>query len=80
MPRIVPLSWQKLVCVFEQVGYHRAGQKRSHIKLERPGSPRPLIIPRYDEVGPDIIPNLIRTANISREAFFSLLANCLFPA
>jgi predicted RNA binding protein YcfA (HicA-like mRNA interferase family) len=76
MPRLTPLSWQKLVSVFEQVGYRRAGQKGSHIKLERPGSPRPLIIPRYDEIGPDIILNLIRTANISREAFFSLLENC----
>jgi predicted RNA binding protein YcfA (HicA-like mRNA interferase family) len=76
MPRLTPLSWQKLVCVFEQIGYHRAGQRGSHIKLERSGTPRPLIIPRYDEIGPDIILNLMRTANISRVAFFSLLDNC----
>jgi predicted RNA binding protein YcfA (HicA-like mRNA interferase family) len=76
MPRITPLSWQKLVCVFEQIGYCQAGQKGSHIKLERPGSPRPIIIPRYEEIGPDIILNLIRTANISRDEFFSLLKNC----
>ncbi len=76
MPRLTPLSWQKLVCVFEQVGYRKAGQRGSHVKLERPGSPRPLIIPRYGEVSQDIILNLIRTAGISREAFFSLLENC----
>jgi predicted RNA binding protein YcfA (HicA-like mRNA interferase family) len=76
MPRLTPLDWQQLVCVFEQIGYRRAGQKGSHIKLERAGSPRPLIIPRYDEIGPDIILNLIRTAGLTREAFFSLLANC----
>jgi predicted RNA binding protein YcfA (HicA-like mRNA interferase family) len=76
MSRLTPPNWQKLVCVFEQIGYRRAGQKGSHIKLERPGTPRPLIIPRYDEVGPDIILNLMRTASISREAFFSLLDNC----
>ena len=76
MSRLTSLGWQKLVCVFEQIGYRRAGQKGSHIKLERPGTPRPLIIPRYDDIGPDITMNLIRTANITRDAFFSLLDNC----
>jgi predicted RNA binding protein YcfA (HicA-like mRNA interferase family) len=76
MPRLTPLPWQKLVCVFEQIGYRRAGQKGSHIKMEKPGVPRPLIIPRYDEVQLDIITGLIRTAGITRRAFLSLLANC----
>jgi predicted RNA binding protein YcfA (HicA-like mRNA interferase family) len=62
--------------VFELLGYHRAGQKGSHIKLEKPGVARPLIVPRYDEVGLDIILNLIRTAGISRDAFLALLRNC----
>ena len=76
MPRLVPLPWGKVVCVFEQLGYKYAGQKGSHIKLEKPGSARPLIVPRYDEVGRDIILNLIRTAGIEREAFLALLDRC----
>jgi predicted RNA binding protein YcfA (HicA-like mRNA interferase family) len=76
MPRLTPLSWQKLVCVFEQLGYRRAGQKGSHLKMEKPGTARPLIIPKYDELGLDIITGLIRTAGIEREAFFALLENC----
>lgn len=76
MSRLTPLKWQKLVCVFEQIGYRCAGQKGSHIKMEKPGMPRPLIIPRYDDVDLDIIHNLIRTAGISRQAFLSLLDNC----
>jgi predicted RNA binding protein YcfA (HicA-like mRNA interferase family) len=76
MSRLRPLSRQKLICVFEQLGYRRAGQKGSHIKLEKPGMARPLIVPRYDEIDRDIIMNLIRTAGITREAFFSLLDNC----
>jgi predicted RNA binding protein YcfA (HicA-like mRNA interferase family) len=76
MPRLIPLSWEKLVCVFEQLGYRRAGQKGSYIKMEKPGVARPLIIPRYDEIGPDITLTLIRTAGISRQAFLSLLDNC----
>jgi predicted RNA binding protein YcfA (HicA-like mRNA interferase family) len=75
-PRLSPVSWGKLVCVFEQLGYRVAGQKGSHIKLEKPGSARPLIIPRYPEIGLDIITNLIRTAGITREAYSTLLQNC----
>lgn len=71
--RLVPLPWEKIVCVFEKLDYRKAGQKGSHIKMEKPGVARPLIIPRYEEVGKDIIMNLIRTAGISREAFLDLL-------
>jgi predicted RNA binding protein YcfA (HicA-like mRNA interferase family) len=76
MSRLTPLPWSKLVCVFEQLGYRRAGQKGSHIKMEKPGVARPLIIPKYDEVGRDIITGLIRTSGIEREAFLTLLGNC----
>ena len=41
MSRLTPLPWEKIVCVFEQLGYRRAGQKGSHIKLEKPGVARP---------------------------------------
>ncbi len=76
MPRLGPLPWHKLVCVFEQLGYRQAGQKGSHIKLEKPGVARPLIVPKYNEVGRDIITTLIRTAGITREAFLTLLDKC----
>jgi predicted RNA binding protein YcfA (HicA-like mRNA interferase family) len=71
--RLTPLPWSKLVW---QLGDRRAGQKGSHIKLEKAGVARPLIIPRYDEVGKDIITNLIRTTGITREASLALLENC----
>jgi predicted RNA binding protein YcfA (HicA-like mRNA interferase family) len=76
MSRLRPLPWRKLVCVFEQIGYRQAGQKGSHLKLEKPGVARPLIVPTYDEVGKDIITTLIRTAGITRDAFLTLLDNC----
>ena len=76
MSRLTPLPWNKLVCVFGQLGYKQAGQKGSHIKMEKAGVARPLIIPKYDEVGRDIILNLIRTAGIERDAFFALLTRC----
>jgi len=61
-------SVAQAVCVFEQIGYRNAGQKGSHIQLEKPGVARPLIVPRYDEVGQDIVTNLIRSAGITRQA------------
>ena len=76
MPRLTSLPWEKIVCVFEQLGFRKAGQKGSHIKLEKAGVARPLIVPKYSDVGLDIITNLIRTAGITREAFLALLANC----
>jgi predicted RNA binding protein YcfA (HicA-like mRNA interferase family) len=62
--------------VFENLGYRSAGQRGSHIKLEKPGVARPLIVPKYEDVGKDIIMNLIRTAGITREAFLSILERC----
>jgi hypothetical protein len=41
LPRQTPLRWEKIVCVFEKLGYKVAGQKGSHIKLEKPGVARP---------------------------------------
>ena len=76
MSRLTPLPWNKLVCVFGQLGYKQAGQKGSHIKMEKAGVARPPIIPKYDEVGRDMILNLIRTAGIERDAFFALLTRC----
>ncbi len=35
MSRLTPLPWNKLVCVFGQLGYKQAGQKGSHIKMEK---------------------------------------------
>jgi predicted RNA binding protein YcfA (HicA-like mRNA interferase family) len=76
MSRLTALRWEKLVCVFEQLGYRHAGQKGSHIKMEKPGVARPLIIPKYDDVGRDIVTTLIRTAGITRDAFLALLDKC----
>jgi hypothetical protein len=44
--------------------------------MEKPGVARPLIVPKYEEVGRDIITTLIRTAGITREAFLALSERC----
>ena len=76
MPRIIPVSWRKLRCVFEHDGFVFKPGKGDHWKGEKPGVARPLIIPAYDEVGLDIISSCMRTAGMSRERFFELLRKC----
>ena len=73
MPRITPQPWQKLVKVFRQCGFeidHIAG---SHVNMTKPGTARPVIIPKYDEVGLDIIKSNMKTANLSNQQFLNIL-------
>ena len=77
MPRITPLHWKRLRCVFERDGF--AFKKRtagSHWVGERRGVARPVVIPEYDEVALDIITANMRTAGMSRQRFFELLKGC----
>jgi len=65
-----------LVCVFQQLGYRIDRQTGSHIQMTRPGAARPLVVPRYAEIGVPIIINLIRSAGMDRTHFLALLENC----
>lgn len=72
-PKITPVDWQTLVKIFEADGFTQDGTKGSHIRLVKPGVLRPVIIPKYDEIGLDIITSNMRTAGMSRERYFALL-------
>lgn len=76
MPRITPLHWKVLECVFQFCGFAFVRQSASHRVYEKEGVLRPIIIPIYQDVSPDITTGLIRTAGISRTEFFRLLAHC----
>ena len=41
--------------------------------MTKPGVLRPLVIPKYDEVGLDIIHGLLRSAGLTRKQFQRLL-------
>ena len=41
--------------------------------MSKPGIARPVVIPKYAEVGRDIIQSNMRTAGISRERYLQLL-------
>lgn len=73
MPPLKPVDWKTLQRIFELDGFKVARISGSHIVMEKEGVNRPLIIPKYKEVGRDIILNNMRTAGMSRKRYFELL-------
>jgi predicted RNA binding protein YcfA (HicA-like mRNA interferase family) len=73
MPAIRPVSYAKLVAVFEKDGFRFVRQEGSHMAYVKPGVKRTLVIPKYREVPVFIIKALLQTAEMSREKYFELL-------
>jgi predicted RNA binding protein YcfA (HicA-like mRNA interferase family) len=73
MPKLTPVEPERLIRLFERLGYRRAGIRGSHLRMTRPGAARPLAIPLYREVPLFIVLNNPRTAGLSREDYFRLL-------
>jgi predicted RNA binding protein YcfA (HicA-like mRNA interferase family) len=72
--KITPISFKKLVKVFELDGFRVKRQKGDHISMVKPGIKRPLII----KTSPRDVPVLhirtnMTTAGMSRERYFQLL-------
>jgi predicted RNA binding protein YcfA (HicA-like mRNA interferase family) len=76
VPRITSVHWKKLECVFLKDGFCFVRQRGSHRTYTKDGCLRPVIIPTYNEVEPFIIQNNLRTAKMSRKAYFQYLAEC----
>ncbi|MEA2109020.1 MAG: type II toxin-antitoxin system HicA family toxin [Pseudomonadota bacterium] len=76
MPRITPVSWKVLACVFEKAGFVFDRQAGSHRTYVKSGVARPVVIPAHKEVYPEIIKSNMKTAGMSREEYFSYLEQC----
>lgn len=76
MSRLRPVHWQRLECVFLKAGFKFERESGSHRLYSKKGVPRPIVIPKYDEVGRDIINSNCRSAGISRDKYFELLDQC----
>ena len=74
MPKLTPTNWRVQVKIFKLDGFTISRTKDPHIVMTKPGVLRPVIIPKYSEVGKDIIKANMRTANMSRERYFELLS------
>ena len=76
MPRLRPVHWKKLECVFIKFGFKYQRRSSNHKYYIKPGCNRPITIPLYKEIGIDIIKNNMRTAGMSRDDYFRLLQDC----
>lgn len=73
MPRLVPISWQKLVKVFEEFGWKHVRTKGDHLVYEKEFALRPVIIPKYKQIPEFIILKNLKTAGISRDECLEML-------
>ena len=77
MSRITPVSWQVLECIFKKAGFSLNRHKgSSHRLYTKTGILRPVCIPTYKEVHQDIIHSNMRTAGMTRDAYFEFLGEC----
>ncbi len=74
MSRFAPEHWRTLESVFIAAGFRFARQEGSHRSYVKAGVARPVVIPMYREVPVFVIRNNLKTAGLSREDYFKLLA------
>ena len=60
--------------VFERAGFSCVRIEGDHYVYTKDGVARPVVIPDWREIPVFIIKNNLRSANISREEYFTLLA------
>jgi predicted RNA binding protein YcfA (HicA-like mRNA interferase family) len=76
MPKISPIPARKLMKVFEKAGFSCVRIEGDHYVYTKEGVIRPIVIPDWREI-PFTIKNNLRSANISREEYFTLLAEAI---
>jgi len=73
LPKIIPIHYQKLLRVFQKLGFVLQREKGDHLVLTKKGISRPVIIPKYSGIPVFIIKNNLRTAKVSREDYLAIL-------
>ena len=76
MPRLTPVDWRVLEWIFKKAGFKHIRDSSNHRVFEKENSLRPIIIPKYNEVRLDIIKSNMRSANMTRDDYFSYLSKC----
>ena len=74
MPKLSPVSYKRLARVLEAEGFSCVRIEGDHMVFTKPAVSRPVVIPKYAAVPVFVIKNNLRTAGISRERYFELLA------
>lgn len=69
-PKLPVVSGRELIKFFEKRGFDQVRQRGSHIIMGKTGvTTRPLVIPGYRELPPNIVLGNLKTAGISRDDF-----------
>jgi len=76
MPRLTPVKWQILECIFMKDGFVFERQEGDHRAYSKENVLRPVIIPTYNEIGINIIKSNMKTAGMSRQRYFELFGIC----
>jgi len=76
MPRLTPVHWKVLECIFLKYGFKYDRTNGSHNAYVKAGLSRPVIIPMYKEIDKEIILSNMRTAGMNRVEYFRLLKEC----
>lgn len=71
--RLTPTNWQTQEAIYKKLGFVLERESSSHRVYSKKGVVRPLILPKYDEVGLDIMKSNMRTAGISRKEYLKIL-------
>jgi predicted RNA binding protein YcfA (HicA-like mRNA interferase family) len=73
MSRIVPVPYSTLIRLFEKIGFSVSRTTGDHVIMVKENNARPLVIPKWDEDPVFIIKNNLRSANLSREEYLSII-------
>lgn len=72
MPRITPVRWQVLECIFKKAGFSFERQSGDHKVYSKEGIHRPVIIPTYKEVRLAIIKSKYENGENDQQRIFSI--------
>jgi predicted RNA binding protein YcfA (HicA-like mRNA interferase family) len=75
VPALRPTNWQTQEKIFVAAGFVFSRKNGDHRIYRRPGTVRPVVIPQWSSVPVDFILSNMRTAEMSRDRYFELLAS-----
>ena len=76
MPHLTPIHWKKFEKFLLYIGCEFERERGDHRVYSKAGLPRPIVIPREQELPIFIIRNNLRVLGISVESYLEILEKC----
>jgi len=73
MPKLPIVSGKEAVTAFNKMGWQISRQRKSHVILTKEGSINTLSVPLHQTLGPGLLRDLIRVADITVDEFTKFL-------